>query len=684
MAKPKTTGSDMKLTVAHKVIFGFGFIALLLLFTSLSSLWSFAVLSASNSKVNELAVPVQQQSNQAQIQLLKLAKLSALGFTADEQNTISQYQQEFKQADQLYRNQISQLQQLVGAEQELSAQLTIASEQYQVYQQAVSQMFASKLQALQSGVAVTTELTELVQQIDDAGATLVDITYLETPGKKAKLELLSGAASRVDGQLLTLLQTVRETAAFNELNQLNDSQQNIEFALSDMQGNLDYISDLVGEVGATDLWQTFGEQLTVLKNNVAQPDNLVSMKKNQLSALSDARNQLKVSEQSISQAVMALDALLKVADQRFTALQQDASATLSFAQARTIIIMVVLIALAAGAAYLTIKAMLTPLGNINHVLSDVAAGNLSRRLTILQQDEFGQLSDKVNALIEALSTLIRRIVSNTAQLRLNAGNSAAEVQEICNALQSQQQQVSQVNDTLLQLNNSSHQIAGQATQALQEMQTALEQSRQIDKISNDNNALISGLSVQLSDTASMMLKVNTQSNNIGGILATIRGIAEQTNLLALNAAIEAARAGEQGRGFAVVADEVRSLAVRSQQAVDEIKQMIETLQQQSNAAVGAITRGKADAENCVSHTHELALSLQQVNSAISQLHQINNSIASATAAQLALGDQISARMTDMVSLSAQSAAKAENTLEHSAAVEQNAGELEGAVGTFKV
>ncbi len=133
----------MKLTVAHKVILGFGFIALLLLFASLSSLWSFAVVSESTSKVNDIAVPVQQQSNQAQIELLKLAKLSALGFTADEPKAIEQYQQ------------------------------------------AVRAMFKDKLQTQQSAAAVTEELKQLIQLIDDAGATLVDITYLETPGKKA-------------------------------------------------------------------------------------------------------------------------------------------------------------------------------------------------------------------------------------------------------------------------------------------------------------------------------------------------------------------------------------------------------------------------------------------------------------------------------------------------------------------
>jgi len=674
----------MKLTVAHKVIFGFGFIALLLLFASLSSLWSFAVVSDSSSRVNDIAVPVQQKSNQAQIQLLKLAKLSALAFMADDQKTIVQFQQDFAKANDDYRGKVSALDSLTTADPALKSALTVTNQQHALYRTAVDNMFKAKLTTLQAGDAVNAELKQLVQGIDDAGATLLDLSYLETPGKKAQIELIAGAAARVDGQLLSLMQTVRETAAFTELNQLTDSQQNIEFALSDMQGNLDYISKLVDEVDATDLWQTFNEQLSSIKQRISGQQSLVTLKQQQLTALQDARSQLASSEQAIGLAIEALDQLLKAADNQFNSLQAEVSTALSFGQARTIIIMIVLVALAGGVAFLTINAMLKPLAGINKVLGEVAAGDLTRRLHIVQQDEFGALSEKVNSLIEALSQLIHRIVDSSSELQDNAGRSKDDVQEINRALQTQQHQINDVNQTTQQLNGNTHQIAEQAQQAVQQMQHALGQSQQIDKISSENSTLISGLAVQLNSTAEIMLKVNTHSNNIGSILATIRGIAEQTNLLALNAAIEAARAGEQGRGFAVVADEVRSLAVRSQAAVDEIRQMIQTLQHESTAAVSAISRGKTDAEYCVHHTADLVQSLGQVNQAVSQMHTISTAIANATQQQLILGDSISEHMGAMVQLSAQSSEKADATLHHSAAVSDNAMQLSAAVSTFKI
>jgi len=674
----------MKLTVAHKVIIGFGFIAILLLVASLSSLWSFAVVSDSSNRVNEVAVPAQQQSNKAQIQLLKLAKLSALGFTAELSNEIRQYQSDFTAAETLYQQNSQQLQALLAADPTLNTSLKDASAHYQDYVSAVQAMFEAKLTTVTAAEAAAAELSTLIQLIDDAGATLLDISYLETPGKKQQLELIAGAAGRVDGQLLTMLQTVRETGAYTDMNQLTESQQNIEFAISDMQGNLDYIGNLVNEVGAEELWDAFNEQLTALKDKVADPNGLVAKKQQQLTALHQARLQLVASEQAISKAVTALDLVVNGADQQFSSLQRDMSDTLSFGTVRTFILMLVLIALAGGAAYFTINAMLRPLGSINKVLGEVAAGDLSRQLLIENDDEFGALSAKVNSLIQALNQLIQGITANATELQQSAELSRGEVGEINLALEQQQQQIAAVNETTVQLAQNTNLIAEQAHQAVNEMHHARRQSEQIDTISNENNQLIKGLAEQLSSTADIMLKVNDQSNNIGSILATIRGIAEQTNLLALNAAIEAARAGEQGRGFAVVADEVRSLAVRSQSATDEIRQMIQNLQQQSTAAVSAITRGKTDADSCVGHTAELVESLGNINQAISQMQQISAAIADATQNQLNLGHAIHDNMSTMVALAEQSSDKASRTLQHSDAVAQSAEQLQHSIHKFKI
>jgi methyl-accepting chemotaxis protein len=674
----------MKLRVAHKIYLGFGFIALLLLVASLSSLWSFAVVNSTSSQMNETAVPVQQQSNMAQIQLLKLAKLSALGYTAEDAAKIKSYQNEFSQTSDIFRSRMETLTPLVTKEPALQKPLAEAQQTSLSYQQAVEQLFKARLEAIALGDKAAAELKELENLIDTAGATLVDISFLEAPGKASQMELLEGAAGRVDGQLLGLLKTVREIAAMTDPAQLASSQENLEFAFSDMQGNLDYIANIVKQVGADDLWQDFLAQLDQAKSRIEGENNLVSIKLLQVKQLQTARQQLDLSEQQVTQAVAALDQMIGQADSQFNSLQQDLSSALNSGTIRAVIMLIVLVGLAIGAAYLTIKAMITPLSGINRVLDRIAQGDLSRELAINSDDEFGELSANVNTLIKALRQLIEQIQQGVLELNQSARFSSQEVSAIHQALSTQHHQVAEVNGITQQLATNTHQIAEQADIAQQQMQQALTQSQQIDQVSAANNKLIQELAQQLNDTSSTMQAVNTESNNIGGILTTIRGIAEQTNLLALNAAIEAARAGEQGRGFAVVADEVRSLAVRSQQATDEIRTMIGSLQQQSMHAVKSIEKGQTDANNCVAQNGQLMTALAEINHAIEAMHQISDNIATTTSSQLQLGNAIEQSMHSMVDLAEQSTERATSTLEQSAQVATAAGTLENAVRSFKL
>nr|WP_245217422.1 methyl-accepting chemotaxis protein [Rheinheimera maricola] len=649
-----------------------------------SALLSFSAVSSSSERVNQLAVPVQQQSNAAQIQLLKLAKLSALGYTTETSNGISEYRNQFDSGSKVLRNQLASLSKLTVAETAFTQTLSDIDNRYQQYAAAVDAMFSARLQGIELQQSANSEFNLLQQLIDNIGANLLDISYLEFPGGEKQMELIAGSANRIDGQLLGLLNTLKEVTAYTELGATEAAQENIGFALSDMQVNIDYMAKQIAGQNTDGLWQSVTEQLAELTAKLNAGQSLADIKLQQVKAQLEARDQLAQSEQRVEQVIVALDMLLSAADLQFNQLQQNVSDSVSSGSTRTLSLMLVLVLLAIVAAYFTINAMLRPLAGINKVLGDIAKGDLSRKLTISNQDEFGALAGKVNSLTNALSRLIIDIQSNAEELNGNARQSAYEVGEINDSLQHQQQQISHVNDVTRQLADSTRDIASQSADTTGAMQQALAQGKQIDLIANQNNQLINRLAEQLTATSSVMSRVNDEANNIGSILATIRGIAEQTNLLALNAAIEAARAGEQGRGFAVVADEVRSLAGRTQQATDEIRQMIETLQQQSKQAVSAITNGKSDADSCVAQTLELVSSLGLINHALEQTQDISSRVTAATEVQLSLGKTIDDNMQQMIEVAQVSGEKAERTLQHSDGVSALAIKLKQAVSAFKI
>lgn len=673
----------MKLTVAHKVIIGFGFITLLLLIASISALSSFGSITNANTQVNELAVPAQQQSNLAQIQLLQLARLTASGFTAEQSQAIARYQQDFQQQQQQFSQLLQGFQQL-STGGSLQQNLQTATEHASRYMQATAQMFSARMQGLTYRQQLDAELAAIEALLDEAGAALIELTELELPRNRQTAEIIAGTAARLDGQLVGLVNTLRETASYNEVALFERNKDNISFAVSDMQVNVDYLAQLAQGINTQGLWQNFAEQWQQLSERLASEENLVSLKQQQLTEVQRARNELDTAEQQVELALQQLGQVVSAADSQFNSLQQQASAALSAGSTRTWFIMVILVILAAATAYFTVNAMLKPLAGINHILGYIAKGDLTRTLEIKQQDEFGALAAKVNSLINALRSLLTNIQQNAAALNSTSGRSKQAVSEINQSLHSQQEQISSVDLITEQLAHNTEAVALQAAQAGESMQQAMQQSEQISQLAADNNSRITKLAQQLVSTSSLMSKVNDESTNIGGILTTISAIAEQTNLLALNAAIEAARAGEQGRGFAVVADEVRSLAGRTQQATSEIQQMIERLQQQSQQAVNAVLAGKADAESCVMTMTELVQALTQVTQAISATLNISAAVNQASGNQLQLGQAINDRMHQMVGLAKASANQADQTLQYSDEVAKLAEQLETAAVQFKI
>lgn len=282
-----------------------------------------------------------------------------------------------------------------------------------------------------------------------------------------------------------------------------------------------------------------------------------------------------------------------------------------------------------------------------------------------RKDDIGQLMLALKALESETSGLIGRISDSSQNLCQHVNDMNQQVSISRTGIQTQFTETDQVAAAINQMSASIQDVASSTLQSSQASQQAFNEMQQSKNIVDKNVDAIEALKGQIGQATSVMSQVENSSNNIASILEVINGVAEQTNLLALNAAIEAARAGEAGRGFAVVADEVRSLANRTQSSTEEIRQMIEQLQNNTSQAVSAMNEGKDQAEICVQQSNTTADNLQSLLDTVDQISEMNSHIASAAKQQSAVTEEINQSINRIRDMSAQNQFAVEQSAETS-------------------
>ena len=337
-------------------------------------------------------------------------------------------------------------------------------------------------------------------------------------------------------------------------------------------------------------------------------------------------------------------------------------------------------------AWLILRAILLPLNTISLRLRDIAngEGDLTQRVDMHSKDEIGKLANDFDTFISNIQRLVTQVISCCEKMQKSMLSMQNIAQETAGKVAVQHEQTDQVATAVSQMSSAGREIAMNTETAAATANQANKLSKEADTTVHTAINTIKGLSKDIDEASKVIAGLESDVHEIVNILNVIVGIAEQTNLLALNAAIEAARAGEQGRGFAVVADEVRTLAGKTQQSTEEIQRMIDRLQASSNQAVDVMNRSSSQSQNTVKQSQDVQNALTQIISAIVKINDINQVVASASEEQSCVGDKMTENIQQIVDIAGLTTEGMQKTSKNCAESIALNNELAKLVSRFKV
>ncbi|VVO42219.1 hypothetical protein PS708_05978 [Pseudomonas fluorescens] len=338
-----------------------------------------------------------------------------------------------------------------------------------------------------------------------------------------------------------------------------------------------------------------------------------------------------------------------------------------------------------GASQLLIRFLLSQLNTLKDVMLHVEkTGDLSARVPLACKDEVGQMASAFNAMQAGYQRVVNTVAHTARQLDDGAARLASSMNEVQHGMLGQQSETDQAATAINEMTATVHHIAQHAGATRDLSQTADTLAGSGQEVVTRVQRSIAGLSTGVQQTAVMIQKLAEDSQKINGVVSVIHSIAEQTNLLALNAAIEAARAGEAGRGFAVVADEVRNLAQRTQESVEETRLVIEHLQNGTEAVVGSMGNSYRQAQGSVEQVGQAVTALRQIGDAVTVISDMNLQIASAAEEQSAVAEEINNNVATIRDVTESLSEQANESARVSQALNSLANQQQGLMDQFRV
>ena len=395
------------------------------------------------------------------------------------------------------------------------------------------------------------------------------------------------------------------------------------------------------------LKNVFDESVQKFTKDVGQKGGVLDKHNNYLQAKQALYVNIANLAVEVDQAMAVLDSFNVTAEEQLNASLADASSIYDTGLFNAIAIGIVVTVFAAAIGYHIAHSVREPLTRILGTLEGLTEGDMTQRIDIRYDNEFSRVSRHINTLADNLRNILVKLNDASDDLTKTASVNQKTSTETQAQLNSQREQTATVATAMTEMSHSVQEVANSAQSSLtmvQQVESASESGRQI---MNTNISTINQLEVRLTESVGAVGELQQMSSQIGSILDVIRGIAEQTNLLALNAAIEAARAGEQGRGFAVVADEVRVLAQKTTQSTSEIETMISNLQSSSKTASNVIESCMSDMDMSVQQASSANSAMEEIQALILEISHMSTHISQAAAEQSETSGDIARNIEDI-------------------------------------
>ncbi|MCS0162075.1 methyl-accepting chemotaxis protein [Vibrio alginolyticus] len=633
----------MRGSVIKRMYAGFALIIILFAVTIAIMMVGMSDIHGKFGTVSKSSLPLVSLSNQTSVELLSADKSFKDFLTTENKQRMDEMRQEFARSQQRFESTL--------------AQLKTASQTYPSLAEPFSQ-----LKTLEQ--SYFTEALEAMDNYEAMFAAQEEVQKSSRRFQKLNTELSVGLKEYVADQTSISVKVMAKSYFIK----LKDAEVITSDALA--SSNPEFVTQAVAKnrkavthlnyafrglvTQLPELEKAFGESVEQFTRDVGMRGGVLDQHNNYLNARAALYNNIANLANKVDSTMAILEQFTTTATDKLNESLADAGDIYSAGVTKAIIIGVIVVLLATAIGYHIAQSVREPLTRILKVLEGLTEGDMTQRIDIRYNNEFSRVSGHINSLADNLHEILVKLNEASENLSSTATTNERTSSQAQIKLSSQREQTANVATAMTEMSHSVQEVAQSAQGSLEMVQRVESASEEGRNVMSSNISTINQLETRLNESVSAVSELQKMSGQIGSILDVIRNIAEQTNLLALNAAIEAARAGEQGRGFAVVADEVRVLASRTTQSTTEIESMISNLQASSQSANQVIQSCMSDMEMSVEQASKANSSMEEIQALIIEISQMSTHISQAAAEQSETSTDIARSIEDINSIADES------------------------------